>query len=172
MYTLAADEKATTVMIYTQNSLIRGDLVTKEGARVNIWPRMQVDVSYVHLHKPQVLMFGGPQTKSTSYEELYFPIAQIFGFHIAPPAEEPLDYDPNEPNRAMKDVDLMFGSFVLKGKVRVSTHADFATSIEVAHSGWLSVYEAEIASPFVAQLPAIKTPMLLVNPNQVAFGVA
>jgi hypothetical protein len=171
MYTLAPDEKATTVMLYTQNSLVRGELVTKESARVSIWLRMQAQVHYVHIHKPQVLMFDRPQTKSLTYEEMYFPISQIVGFHIAPPVEEPLDYDANEPNRAMKDVNLLLGCFSLKGKLRISTHTDFATSIEVAHAGWLSVYEVEIENPFAPQLPAIQTPLMLVNPMFTSFGV-
>jgi len=36
---------------------------------------------------------------------------------------------------------------------------------------WLSVYEAEITSPFLSQIPVIHTPMLLVNPRQVSFGI-
>jgi len=171
MYTLAPDEKATTVMIYTQNSLVRGDLVTKATARVNIWLRMQGQVHYVHVHKPQVLMFGGPLTKSLSYDELYLPISQVVGFHIVPPAEEPLDYDPSEPNRAMKEVQLALGNFSAKGNVRISTHADFATSIEVAHAGWLSVYDAEISTLFVPQFPEFHTPLMLVNPMAVNFGI-
>jgi hypothetical protein len=171
MYTLAPDEKATTVMIYTHNSLARGDLVTKQNARVSIWLRMQAEVYYVHIYKPQVLVFGGPQTKPFVYEEMYLPISQILGFHIVPPTEEPLDYDPNEPNRAMKDVNLLLGCFAIKGKVRISTHTDFANSIEVAHAGWLSVYEVEIVNPLVSQLPAIQTPMMLLNPMHASFGV-
>jgi hypothetical protein len=171
MYTLAPDEKVTTVMLYTRDAIVRGELVTKASARVSIWLRMQAQVSYVHIHKPQVLMFGGAQTKSLGYEEMYFPISQIVGFHIAPPSDEPLDYEMDEPNRAMKDVNLLLGCFSLKGKLRISTHTDFATTIEVAHSGWLSAYDAEMTSPFVPQMPAIQVPMLLVNPMFVNFGV-
>lgn len=171
MYTLAPDEKVTTVMVYTLNSLVRGDLVTKESARVSIWLRMQAQVHYIHIRKPQVIFLGGTQMKGFTYEEMYFPISQIIGFHIAPPAEEPVDYDATEANRAMADVNLLLGSFTLKGKIRISTHTDFATAIEVVHAGWLSVYEAEIASPFIQQMPAIQTPMLLVNPMFASFGI-
>ena len=85
MYTLAPDEKMTTVMIYTQNSLVRGGLVTKENMRVNIWLRMQGQVHYVNIHTPQILNFAGSLTKSLSYDELYLPISQIIGFHPAQP---------------------------------------------------------------------------------------
>ena len=171
MYTLAPDEKITTVMIYTDNSLVRGELLTKQSARVGIWLRMQGQVHYMHVHNAQELIFGGPMTKSFSYDELYLPIPQIVGFHLTPPAAEPLDYDPSEPNRTMKDVNLSLGNFSAKGKVRISTHADFATSIEVAHAGWLSIYDAVIATLFVPQFPEFHAPMMLVNPMAVTFGV-
>jgi hypothetical protein len=82
-----------------------------------------------------------------------------------------LDYDPSEPNRAMHDVQLSMGNFSAKGKVRISTHADFATSIEVAHAGWLSVYDVEVTTLFVPQFPAFHAPIMLVNPALVSFGV-
>jgi len=171
MYTLAPDEKATAVMIYTHNSLVRGELVTKESARVSIWLRMQGQVHYVNIHTPQILSFAGSLTKSLSYDELYLPIAQIIGFHLVPSVEEPLDYDPSEPNRAMKEVQFSLGNFSAKGKVRVSTHTDFATSIEVAHAGWLSVYDVEIAALFVPEFPKFHPPIMLVNPMFVSLGV-
>jgi len=171
MYTLASDEKVTAIMVYTHNALVRGDLITKTTARINIWLRMQAQVHYIHIHKAQALMFGGPLTKSIAYDEMYLPITQVIAFHLAPPTEEPLDYDASEPNRAMNDVQLLLGNFSAKGKVRTSTHADFATSIEVAHSGWLSIYEAEITTLFVPQFPAFHTPMMLANPAFVTFGV-
>jgi hypothetical protein len=171
MYTLAPDEKVTTVMLYTSNALIRGELVTKASARVNIWLRMQGQVYYMHIHKAQVLNFGGPLTKSLSYDEMHLPFSQVIGFHLASAGDEPLDYDPDEPNRAMKDVLIALGNFSVSGKVRISTHADFATSIEVAHAGWLSVYDAEITTLFVPQFPAFHAPMMLVNPMVVSFGI-
>ena len=171
MYTLAADEKVTTVMIYTDNALVRGELVTKDSARVSIWLRMQGQVHYVRVHNAQVLNFGGPLTKSMSYDEMYTPITHIVGFHMVTPGDEPLDYDASEPNRAMHDVNIAMGNFSAKGKVRISTHADFATSIEVAHAGWLSVYDVEVTAQFVPQFPAFHAPMMLVNPMVVSFGV-
>ena len=171
MYTLAPDEKATVVMIYTQNSLVRGELVTKQSARLNIWLRMQSQVYYVHVHKPQVVVLGGGLTKSVVYDELHFPISQILGFHPVHSEEEPLDYDPAEPNRSMKDVNLLLGNFSVKGKLRMSTNTNFSTTIEVAHSGWLSVYDVEVAPLFVQGFPTMRAPLMLINPMYVGFGV-
>jgi len=171
MYTLAADEKATTVLIYTENALVRGELVTQQSARVSIWLRRQVEVNYLHIHRPQILVFGGPLTKSMINDEMYCPIPSIYGFLLAPPADEPLDFDASEPNRAMKDVNLLLGEFAVKGKLRISTHADLATAVEMAHAGWLSVYDAEVSPLFVPSFPVMTAPMMLVNPKVVSFGV-
>lgn len=171
MYTLAPDEKATAVMVYSRTKLIHGELVTKNNMRVNIWLRTQGVSNYIHLLKTQVLILGGAAPKSLTYNEYFFPTERIIGFHLAPPASEPLDYDPNEANRAMMDVSMVLGPFVLKGKVRLSTHSDFATSLEVSRMTWFSVYDAEIVNPLFSQMPAIRVPMLLVNPKQVSFGL-
>jgi hypothetical protein len=60
---------------------------------------------------------------------------------------------------------------VVKGKIRISTQTELATSLEVARLSWLSVYDAEIANPYLPQMPVMHVPMMLVNPEHVAFGV-
>ncbi|OGO39020.1 MAG: hypothetical protein A2Z03_00215 [Chloroflexi bacterium RBG_16_56_8] len=171
MYTLKPDEKTSAVMAYSRNKLIHGDLVTKEGSRVSVWLRTQGVPNYIHLLKAQVLFFGSTPPKSLTYNEYFFPTERIIGFHLAPPTSEQLDYDPGESNRTMVDVNLMVGAFTLKGKMRISTMSDFATSIEVARMIWASVYDADISSPFLPQMPVIHVPMLLVNSSQVSFAL-
>ncbi len=170
MYTLAPDEKATTVMVYSRNKLIRGDLVTKKDVRVSIWPRMQNTGNYIHFLNADVLFFGGEPPKSLTYGEYFFPAERMIGFHLAPPASDPLDYDPEVANRATVDVDMILGAFMLKGKVRTSTQIDFAANLEMSHMTWLSVYDADIMNPFLPKMPTIHVSMLLVNPSQVSFG--
>ncbi len=170
MYTLAPGEKKSLVMIYTHNSFVRGELVTKENVRVSIWLRTQGVPQYVHLCNAQALLLGGSPVKPASYAELYFPTEQIIGFHLVPPAIEPMDYDPNEANRTMINIDLMIGTFIAKGKIRISTQADLTTAIEVARAAWLSVYDADISNPYLPQMPVMHVPMLLVSPLHVSFG--
>ncbi len=64
---LAPDEKATLVMVYTHDALVRGEVITKQFARVNIWPRTQGIPNFIHLLKPNVMLFGGSQPKPFSY---------------------------------------------------------------------------------------------------------
>jgi hypothetical protein len=171
MYILRPDEKMTPVMLYAQDTLVRGEAVTKQNvARVNIWLRTGGVPRYIHLLKPQVLAFGGTPVKALSYSELYFPSAQVIGYHILPPAEEPLDYDPDSANRTMEYVEALVGTFVMKGKVRISTQTEVGVSLEVAVVTWMSVYDVEITNPYLPQMPPLHVPMVLLNPNHVAFG--
>ncbi len=171
MYTLTPDEKTSTVMVYSQTALVRGELVTRQNVRVSIWLRTQGVPNYIHILKPQVLLFGGTPPRTVSYDEIFFPVTQIIGFHLAPPAADPVDYDANEANRIMADAHLLVGTFTLKGKIRISTQTDFATSIEVGRAVWASVYEADISNPYLPQMPVLHVPMLLVRPEQVSFGL-
>lgn len=170
MYTLGPDEKATLVMLYTPSMLARGELVTKQHIRVNMWLRSAGLPNYIHLHKAEVLVFGGGAPKPLTYAEIFVPAVQVSGFHLVPPATEPLDYDVNEANRAMHPMSLLLGSFVIKGKIRVSTQIDMASSLDVLHTAWLSVYEAEISNPLLPQF-LLQVPMLLVNPTHVSLGM-
>jgi len=173
MYILRPDEKTTSVMLYTQDTVVRGDVVTKESVhRVNIWLRTDGAPKYMHILKPQVLVFGGSPVKALTYSEIYFPTTQLIGFHTLPPTEETLDYEPQEANRMMEPVDVIVGTFVMNGNIRISTQTELGVSLEVARLSWMSLYDAVITNPYLPQMPAIQVPMVLVNPLHVAFGVS
>ena len=173
MYVLKPDEKTAPVRLYAKNSVIRGEVVVKQIiTRLNIWLRTEGAPKYIHILKAQVLVFGGSPPKALSYSEIFFPTSEIIAFHTLPPLEEPLDYDPNEANREMDVIDLLVGTFVMKGKIRISTQVEVATSLETARVSWMSVYDVWVTNPYLPQMPALQVPMILVNPNQVAFGLA
>jgi hypothetical protein len=66
MDNLASDEKATLVMVYTHDTLIRGEVVTKATARVGVWLRTQGVPNFIHLLRPNVMLFGGTPPKPFS----------------------------------------------------------------------------------------------------------
>jgi len=168
---LTADEKIAMVMVYTNNMLARGEVIAKENARVSIWLRTQGVPNYIHLYKSQVISFAGGAPKTFSFNEIFIPTVQVMAFHLVPPAQDPLDFDTSEANRMMQALDIMVGSFVLKGKIRISTQTDVATSLDVMRASWMSVYEAEIGNPYLPQFN-MHVPMLLVNPSLVSFGMS
>lgn len=170
MYILRPDEKATPVMLYSNTSFIRGDVVTKQSVRVNIWLRTDGVPKHIHVLKPQTLVFGGSPARMMPFEEIYFPASELAAFHPLPPSDEPLDYDASETNRQMQDIVVMAGTFLMKGKIRISTQTEMAQSLEVARVSWMSLYDAEISNPFLPQMPPLHVPMALVNPSHVAFA--
>lgn len=172
MYVLKPDEKTAPVMLYAKNSVVRGEVVVKQSTlRVSIWLRTDSAPRYMHILKPQVLVFGGSPPKAIAYSEIYFPTSEAIAFHPLPPIEEPLDYDPSEANRKMEVIDLLVGTFVMKGKIRISTQVEVATTLESARVSWMSVYDVWITNPYLPQMPALQVPMMLVNPSHVAFGL-
>jgi len=171
MKELAVDEKIAMVMVYTNNMLVRGEIVAKENARVSIWLRTQGVPNYIHLYKAQVISFFGAAPRTFSFSEMFVPTLQVSAFHLVPPAQDPLDYDAGEANRMMQLLDVMIGSFSLKGKIRISTQTDVSTSLDVMRASWMSIYDADIINPSLPHFN-LHVPMLLVNPNQVNFGIS
>jgi hypothetical protein len=169
MYTPTADEKTTTVMAYTQNLFVRGDAVTKQTVRINSWLRTQGMPEYIYMLRAQVLVLGGAAPKSLSYPEVYLPTATVIGFHLAPPASEPLDYAEDEKNRTMAPVVALVGTFLFKGKLRVSAQTGLGPSLESSRSQWASIYDVEVTNPNLPQMPALAVPLILINPRQVTF---
>jgi hypothetical protein len=171
MYILRPDEKTTPVMLYSQHGVVRGEAVVKQNViRVSIWLRTDGAPRYIHVLKPQVLVFGGSPVKALSYSEIYFPTSEIIAFHTLPPTDEPVDYDSDEANRKMEVVELLVGTFVMKGKIRISTQTEVDNTLESARVSWMSVYDVWITNPSLPQMPALQVPMVLVNPTHIAFG--
>ncbi len=171
MYQLAPDEKTTTVMVYSRNELIHGELITRQGVRVSILPRMQALTNFLHFQKAQIWFFGSGDPRLISFNDYFFPVDRMIGLHIAPPAADPLDYEAGLVNRALCDLSMMLGVFLVKGKIMVSTQVELGASLELAYKSWLSVYEADVSSPFLAQMPVFHVPMLRVSPSQASFGL-
>lgn len=170
MKTLAPDERLATVMVYTHHMFARGEIVVKENVRASLWLRTQNQINYIHLLKPNVLLFAGAQPKSLSYQEMFLSIKEVIAFHLAPPAEEPADFDTSELNRVMQFVDILLGSFTMKGKIRISTQSDLATNLDISHATWMSVYDVDVNNLYLPQFN-MHVPMLLVNPSEVSFGI-
>ncbi len=171
MATLSPDEKSTLVMTYTQNMLVRGEVVTRQGVRVSTWLRTQGVPEYIHLFKPTVLHFGSGVVKALTYAEVFVPVTTVIAFHLVPPMTEALDYAADETNRIMVPVTSLPGTFQFKGYFRIATQATLSTSIELAHSEWSSIYDVDVTNPSMPQMQPIHVPMILINPKQVSLAI-
>jgi hypothetical protein len=171
MYTLAPGEKASLVMVYTGTMLVRGEVVTAENVRVNTWLRTQGVPEYMHIIKPQVLVFGSGSVKTMSYSELFLPVSTVFGFHPIPPTENQVDYAADEKNRVMVPITALVGTFLFKGKLRISSLSNLGTSIELAHSAWTSIYDVDVSNPYLPQMQSVHVPLILMNSKFVTLTV-
>jgi hypothetical protein len=171
MRPLASEEKIATIMAYTHNLFIRGQVIVNEQVRVSIWLRTQAAPLYIHIYNPNVLLFGGTPPKPLNYSEFYLPTEDVIAFHLAPPEQDPLDYDQSELNRVMKPVDIQFGAFTVSTKLRISAQTELTTYLDVSQSAWMSAYDAAISSPYLPQLK-VSVPMMLVNPRHVSFALS
>lgn len=168
--TLGPEDKTTPLMLYTSYGLVRAEVVTRQSVRVSIWLRSDNAPRYLHLVKVHVILVDGSAVKTFSYSDVFMPAETINAYHLLPPASEPMDYDETEANRRMQPATALLNSFQFKGNLRISTHSDLGTTIEMAHSSWLSLYDVEISNTYLPQL-ALRTPMMLINPTRVGFAV-
>jgi len=171
MVSLSPDEKTTMVMVYTPNMLARGEVVTKQGVRVSTWLRTQGVPEYIHLFKPTVIHFGSGVIKTLDYTEMYIPVSTVIAFHLAPPAAEPLDYAEDEKNRMQVPVTCLPGTFQFKGYLRISTQATLSSSLELAHSAWLSIYNVDVTNHSMPQMQPIHVQLILINPKQISLAI-
>jgi hypothetical protein len=172
MYTLLPDEKATTVMLYTLNAMYRGEVVTKDNAKVNTWLRTAGAPRFIHLLNCNMLVFGGGGApRSYHYPEVFLPNQQVLAFHLAPPATDLVDYEADEKNRMMLPTVLHVGTFVFKGEVRISSNGDIGGNLEISKIPWLSFYNLEITNPCLSHMPPIHTNLALVSPERVVYGL-
>jgi len=157
-------------MIYGRDKLIRGEVVTKEGALVSGWLRTQGAPTYMRVLKANVISFGSGAPKVNNFAEVYFPTVECLAFHLTPPNQDPLDYEAEEKNRLMVPMTTLVGSFLFQGKLRVSALTDLPTSMEGNRQAWLSFYEISIGNPALPQMH-VNVPMALLNAALVTYGL-
>lgn len=170
MFAPGPDEKITPVMVYTINSVLRGEVITKENVRVSTWLRTQGAPRYIRLVRANLVQFTGA-VKSTNSPEVFIPLQTVIALHMIPPASDGVDYDPQEANRAMLPIIVSVGTFQFKGLIRVSAQTGIGPSLELSKIPWLSLYDLEITNSVLPQMPALRVPLAIVNPEQVYFSV-
>jgi len=169
MYTLKVDEKATSVMAYTDDAVFNGTVVTKKVARVNTWLRTEGAPTFLHLLNARMIRPDNPE-RIIQFDEQFIPTNSLIGFHVGQGSENEVDYDEHEENRMMEHVKVVMGSFLVEGKIRISTQTDLNSSIEQYRIAWSSIYHANISNFYLSKLN-IQTEFMLVRHEGVSFGI-
>lgn len=170
-YTPQPDEKVTTVMIYTENYLVWGEVITKEAIRVSTWLRTPSLPQFIRLYDAHLLRFGSAQgLKTQIYPSLFQPSSQVIAFHIRPPAMDPRDFDPNEPNRKMEPVTALVGWFRFEGFLRMSTQTDMERYLDVLKEPFTAMYDTVITQPLTHTSGAMRVPYVLIRNMSALFS--
>ena len=169
-YTVAEDEKTVQVMIYTLTSLFWGEVVVKSIIRVSTWLRTNTVPDWIPLYNAgSIVTTSGTAPRTNNFTELFVPVPQIIAFHMLPPAADPLDFDPTEPNRRWEPVNALVGTFQVKGSLRITASSSLKRYVEVTRENYTSVYDAEITNLVLPAFGPIKVPYILIRQGAAIF---
>ena len=163
-------DKNVPIMFYTQYALIWGNVVINEKVRVNMWLRTSIAPEIIHLSNCKMLVQNGNKQAPVSYKEIHLLSHDILAYHLLPPEKEPLDYDPQEPNRHFENVLAYSGFFKFEGNVLLSNLYSIGQYIESTHERFISFYDAEITYPFSSSQNILKIPQVLVRISNAVFA--
>ncbi|MBI5505176.1 MAG: hypothetical protein HY899_10275 [Deltaproteobacteria bacterium] len=169
-YTLEPGDKVTAVAVYTAQSLLIGELVTREAVRVSTWLRTLGLPDYAALYGVTMLRFlGTGEPQVLRLPELYFPMGQVIALHLAPPATDPLDYDPTEQNRKFELVSALAGPFRFDGSLRMPGHLTLTRQMELLRDPFTMLYDVAVSSAF-QPMGVVQTSMVLLRPSAFTFA--
>jgi hypothetical protein len=140
-YTLAPDEKATQVMIGTADTLMWGDLVTKEQVRLSAYLNTLAE-DYVPLHNAKIL-FLAPQEQTPPVERSMVHIRQeeILIFFVMHD-DEPLPEETQ--TRKYEAVDTVIGSYQIGGSILKAPVSTVQNMLLVSKATYLPFYNATV----------------------------
>ncbi len=169
-YTLADDEKSAQVMIYTANALFWGEVVVKAIIRVSTWLRTNSVPDWISLYNAgSIVTTSGTAPRTMHFDEVDVALQQIIGYHLLPPAADPLDYDPTEPNRRMEPINALIGTFQVKGHLRINASASLKRYLEVTRENFTTLYDAEITNLILPAFGPVKVPYILIRQMAATF---
>jgi hypothetical protein len=170
-FQLSTEETTTSLMFYTHQGLVWGDIVHHEQVLPG---RLLTGVStpdVITLYNAQVMFTETNYiARPVKHKELIFHEHNVLGYHLTPPNEDHLDYDPTEPNRMMTPITAHVGPFLVRAQMRISEQTTVKTNLEVSKAEFVSVYDAEISHPHNQNMAPIKNNLMYVRLKNCLFA--
>ena len=140
-YTLAPDEKSTQVMVGTADTLMWGDLVTKEAVRMSAYLNTLAE-DYVQLRDAKIL-FLAPKEQMAPIERSSVHIRQeeILIFFVMHD-EESLPEETQ--TRHYEPVEALIGSFQIEGTILKAPISNLQNMLLVSKSTYMPIYNATV----------------------------
>ena len=168
---LADDEKNVPLMLYTPNAMIWGEVIVKQAIRASTWLRTNAAPDKILVNNAKFLLTTTSNAmQPAAFRELIVPLATVGAYHLIPPASDPFDYDPTEPNRIMMPVVILLGSTKIIGKMRMTQQSNLQKYLNVTHELFSSVYDAVITNTVLPSLGTLRIPYLQVRQEMCIFG--
>jgi hypothetical protein len=167
------DEIKAPVMFYTATNIFWGDVLYKSTIRVSTWLRTNVVPDFLTIVNARAMPTTAhlDQPRPILFPELHIPTSQVLAYHLLPPAKEPLDYDPTEPNRVMDPVTVIVGTFRFDGSMRMSSRTTLRKYLDVTRESFSSLYDVEISNHIIPALGVVKVPFVQVRQLGVTFSI-
>lgn len=168
---IAPDEKIVPVMVYIQQGLCWGNIIVKEQIRASIWFRTSSAPDVLSLYEARLLTIPATiPSKPQLFSEIHIRTGIIQGFHLIPPAKDPLDYDPEEHNFRMEPVVVIVGEFRFEGKLRLSAKISLQKYLDLSREIFCPLYEVEISSAALPSIGVIRVPYCNVRLQEGLFS--
>jgi hypothetical protein len=135
---------------------------------VSTWLRTPTAPPFLTLYDSQVLFAAGAAV-TLPYRRLFVPAGQVLAYHMIPPAQDPPDYDPKEPNRKMEPTTMLLGPFRMDGHLRMATSVDLGRYLEVMGENYTSLYDVTISLPQRPNMKPLHVPFVLVRRDAAVF---
>jgi hypothetical protein len=167
---LAEDEKITMVMVYLDQGIVWGNVITKSQIRVSTWLRTTAAPDFMTIYQANFLLtYGGVAQKPVVYPVIHIPTPKILAIHIMPPNSDPLDYDPTEPNRKLEKAGMILGGFIFEGFIRIASISNLNSYIDVTREEFSTLYDLTITCRPIPSLGTMKVPYALIRQSAVMW---
>ncbi len=170
---IKADEKSAPVMFYLPHAVVWGNVVVKQAIRVSTWLRTNAAPDLIALYSARLVLTTPPpgsQIKPMTFSEMFIRAGEVLAYHLIPPASDPLDYDPTEPNRHMDPVTAVIGNFRMDGLIRLAGQTGLAHQLDLNREVFTTLYDVSITYPTLPALGVVSVPYLLIRQAAAAFA--
>jgi hypothetical protein len=172
LYNLEPDEKSGSIIMYLRQGLCIGDVVLKNHLRISTWLRTNAAPETICMKNAKMIYIAADaKPKSMTFSEYFVATSELLAYHLLPPAQDPVDYDPDEPNRHMVSITALMDKFRIDGKIRISQQVDLRKSLEISREEYKSIYEATIYCPIMPALGIVNVPLVLIRQSAAIFAV-
>ncbi len=165
------DEKSGAVIVYLDHAICFGEVIVKKAVRISTWLRTNSAPDNFCVYNARIINTQSASSHPLVFSHTYIYTHNVLGFHLAPPAFDPPDYDSTEKNRVMVPVQVSLGSLHIQGHFRMAASANVGKFLEVNREMFSSLYDAVITCPSIPAMGAIRVPNLIVRQANCMFSL-